>query len=116
MTNARYSEEQLLQLAQQFPSTASILTDSWDPEKLDTLGAAIWADLSESWSPDDTSDVPDVLVMLDTIRYLLYVYDSTQPWKSGSFDMKRVTERVWDQAHLAIYEWHRADYEQSSRS
>jgi|GEM_PF-6455995 len=104
MASSKYSDSELLALSQRFPSTSQILTDTWDHEALDQLGYKIWKDLSESWSPAFEPGIPSILVTLDTIRYLLYLYDSERNWKSGHFDHARITGQIWDQEHRSIYE------------
>ena len=104
MSSPQYSDQELLALCNRFPSTANILDDTWDVEILDQMGYEIWADLSESWFPGVQNSVPKILRTLDTIRYLLYLYDPQRQWKSGSFDADRIVGKIWDPAHIQIYE------------
>ena len=99
-----YTEAELLNLSQRFPSTSHFLKEKWDPELLDQMGYEIWTDLSENWHPGFDHETPEILITLDTIRYLLFLYNPQHTWKSGSFDAKRIVGKIWDSVHLRIYE------------
>ena len=99
------SARSLVLLARRFPSTSSLVTEPWDPERLDDIGHELWRSLSESALPIDSEEpLPHLLIVLDTIRCLLYLHDKHRSWQSGPFDRDRVVERVWDQAHRDAFE------------
>ena len=104
MPKSSYTELELLRLSQRFPSTSNLLKEQWNPEILDQVGYEIWADLSESWIPGVDHGIPKILITLDTIRYLLFLHNPQQTWKSGSFDATRIVGKIWDSEHLRIYE------------
>lgn len=77
--------------------------ERWDPQYLDQMGYEIWKDLSETHMPGISPD-KNLLMMLDTIRYLLWCTDNQKNWRSGIFDKERIMKFSWDENHIHVYQ------------
>ena len=105
----RLSPADMLDLLNKFPSTRDLIKH-WDADLLDEKGRDIWADLSSNLDPiylpltEDEEyweypSLPDSMMTLATIRFVLSIWDEHKKWQSGKSTLTRTLLDIWDTQH-----------------